>query len=102
MVSYFVDIPVEQELAITALVIALVDLGVVALISYFPWLAFLEAYKEEWGLALAAVAVAALENWLPSAYPEISVLAVALVLAILAAIGFVKKFAAARGANKLL
>ena len=102
MISYFVDIPVEQELAITALVIALVNLAVTALISYAPWLAFLEEYKEEFAMAASAVAVAALENWLPSAYPEISILAVALVLAILAAVGFVKKFSAARGATKLL
>lgn len=100
--AWFVDLPVEQEIAITALVVSLVSLGITALIAYVPWLSFLEAYKEEWGLTAAAIVIVALENWLPSAYPEVSILAVALVLAILAAIGFVKKFSAARGATKLL
>ena len=99
----FVELPQSVQLAIVGLVVVLVDLGVTALIAYAPWLAFLEAYKEEWGLALGALAVTVLQNWLPGGeYTQISILAVQLILAILAVVMGAKKFLAKRGARKLL
>jgi hypothetical protein len=100
--NWFVELPSDTQLAVVGLIVVLVDLAVTALISYVPWLAFLEEYKEEWGLMLGAVAVEAVQNWLPSQYPEASVLAVQLVLAIIAIVLASKKFLAKRGAIKLL
>lgn len=100
--NWFVELPGDTQLAIIGLVVVLVDLGVTALISYAPWLAFLERYKEEWGLALGALAVKLIQNWLPGQYPEASILAVQLVLAVIAIVMATKKFLAARGATKLL
>lgn len=98
----FVELPSETQLAIVGLAVVVVDLAVTVAISYIPWLAFLEPYKEEWGLALGAAAVTAIQNWLPTQYPEASTLAVQLVLAIIAIVMGAKKFLAKRGANKLL
>jgi hypothetical protein len=100
--NWFVELPSETQLAIVGLVIVLVDLAVTAAISYVPWLAFLEAYKEEWGLLAGAAAVTAIQNWLPTQYPEASILAVQLVLAVIAIVMGVKKFLVNRGASKLL
>lgn len=100
--NWFVELPGETQLAIIGLVVVLVDLAVTALISYVPWLDFLERYKEEWGLTLGALAVEMIQNWLPGQYPEASVLAVQLVLAIIAIVMATKKFLVARGATKLL
>lgn len=103
MVAYFVELPQSVQLAVIGLVVVLVDLAVTAAIAYLPWLAFLEPYKEEWGLALGALAVQFLQNALPGGeYTAISILAVQLVLAILAVVMGVKKFLAKRGAAKLL
>ena len=98
----FVELPVETQLLIVGFAVALVNLAVTAAIAYIPWLAFLEPYKEEWGLALGAAAVTTIQNWLPGAYPEASILAVQLVLAIIAIVMAAKKFLAKRGASKLL
>lgn len=98
----FVELPANVQLAVVGLVVVLVNLAVTAAIAYVPWLAFLEQYKEEWGLALGALAVTSIQNWLPTQYPEASVLAVQLVLAILAIVMGAKKFLAKRGATKLL
>lgn len=100
--AWFVELPPNTQLAIVGLAVVLVDLAVTALISYVPWLSFLEAYKEEWGLLLGAAAVSAIQNWLPTQYPEASILAVQLVLAIIAIVMGAKKFLAKRGASKLL
>lgn len=103
MLAYFVELPQEAQLAIVGLAVVLVDLAVTAAIAYVPWLAFLEAYKEEWGLALGALAIQLLQNALPGGeYAAISILAVQLVLAILAVVMGAKKFLAKRGAAKLL
>jgi hypothetical protein len=98
----FVELPAEVQLAVMGLVASLVSLGVAALIAYAPWLSWLEPYKEEWGLGLGAVALTWLQNVLPGQYPEASILAVQLALAIIAIFMGVKKWLASRGAEKLL
>src|SRR5215207_2495919 len=98
----FVELPSEVQLAVIGLAVVLVDLAVTFAISYVPWLAFLEPYKQEWGLLLGAAAVTVIQNFLPTSYPEASVLAVQLVLAIIAIVVGAKKFLAKRGAEKLL
>lgn len=100
---WFVELPAETQLAVIAAIAALVDLAITAAIAYAPWLSWLEPYKEEWGMAAGAAALAFLQNALPGGeWAEVSILAVQLVLAILAVVGFVKKFLAKRGAEKLL
>lgn len=101
--NWFVELPSETQLGVLAVVAALVDLGVTALIAYVPWLAFLEAYKAEWGMLAGAAVLAFLENLLPGGeWAAVSVIAVQLVLAIISAVGMAKKFLAKRGATKLL
>src|SRR5687767_9907040 len=100
--NWFVELPSETQLAVLGLAVVLVDLAVTYAISYVPWLAFLEEYKEEWGMLAGVAALAALQNALPSQYPEASILAVQLVLAIIAIVMGIKKFLANHGSNKLL
>ena len=62
----------------------------------FPWTSpFIEKYKMEISLSLAAVVIGFIENALPSAYPAISILIVQLVLAVLASIGLFRVLAKA-------
>jgi hypothetical protein len=87
----FVPLPDASRLAITALVVAVVGLAFAKIGELIPWaVPFLSKYKEEISLALAAALIGVIENALPSAYPEISLLVVELVLAVLAAIGLFK------------
>lgn len=100
---WFVELPAETQLAVIVTVAALVDLAITAAIAYAPWLGWLEPYKEEWGMAAGASVLGLIQNALPDGqWAAASVLAVQLVLAIIAAVGFVKKFLAKRGAQKLL
>lgn len=98
----FVELPPETQLAVMSLVAALVSLAITTLIAYAPWLSWLEPYKDEWGMAAGAAALAALQNILPGSYPAASVLAVQLVLAILAIFFAAKKLLANHGAAKLV
>ena len=91
--AQFVQLPDATRLAMTGVVVALVGLLFAKLGEYVPWsVPFLEKYKEEISLTLAAVVVGYVENALPSAYPEISILVIQLVLAVLASIGLFKVF----------
>ena len=93
----FVDLPASVELGITAAITAGFYLFIRFVVSYVPWLeGFLAKYAAEWALALSVAFIGWLENALPSGYPDIAILAVQLVLAVLAAIGFGVKLLAAR------
>ena len=95
---FFVDLPANVELGITAVITALFYLAVRFLVAKIPWLGgFFDRYAKEWALALSVAFIGWLENALPSAYPDIAVLAVQLVLAVFAAFGFGAKFLANRG-----
>ena len=87
-VAGFVELPSDLQLQVTGLVVALVAFCFAKLIEYIPVLAFLEEFREPFSLALATQLLAALQNALPSAYPEISILVVQLILAVLAAVKF--------------
>jgi hypothetical protein len=90
-VAQFVQLPDATQLGITTIVIAVVGLAFVWIGGKFPWtVPFLTKYKEEISLTLAAGLIGVIENALPSAYPEISILVVELVLAVLAAVGLFK------------
>lgn len=78
----FVDLPEGQELAITGIFITVVALLFDFSIGKFPWLSFFKQYQEAWAVALAAVSITALENALPTGSDEISINAVALLIAI--------------------
>ena len=87
----FVPLPDASRLAITAIVISVVGLAFAKIGELLPWtIPFLSKYKEEISLSLAAALIGLIENALPSAYPDISLLVVELVLAVLAAIGLFK------------
>lgn len=86
--AQFVQLPEAERLAITTLVVAVLGLVFAKIGELFPWtVPFISKYKMEISLALAAVVVGFIENALPSAYPEISILFIQLVLAVLAAVG---------------
>lgn len=82
----FVALPDSTKVAITALVVAAVGFAIAKLIALAPFLKFLEDFRQPLGLALSAALIEALQNVLPSAYPEVSILAVELILAIIAAL----------------
>ena len=84
----FVELPGPVQLQVTGLVVALVAFCFAKLVEYLPWLAFLEEFRQPIALAVAAELLVALQNALPSAYPEISILVVQLVLAVMAAVKF--------------
>jgi hypothetical protein len=84
-VAGFVELPDPVRVQITGLVVLAVSWAFAWLIAKVPFLKFLEGYKEPLALALAAELIVVLQNALPSAFPEISLLAVQLVLAVLAA-----------------
>lgn len=87
----FVPLPDAERTAFTALVVALVAWVFALIGNYVPWsVPFLEKYKMEISLALSGALIGWIENLLPSAYPEISVLVVQLILAIFAAYGLIK------------
>jgi hypothetical protein len=95
---FFVDLPGSVELGITAAIVALVFAVVKFVAARIPWLGgFLAQYANEVALAVSAAFILWLENALPSAYPDIAVLALQLILAVLAAIGVIEKFLARRG-----
>jgi len=94
--AQFVQLPDATRLGITAVVIAVVGLAFAWIGGQLPWtVPFLSKYKEEISLTLAAALIGLIENALPSAYPEISILVVELVLAVLAAVGLFKLLAKA-------
>lgn len=85
-VEGFVQLPDPVRYQITALVVAAVGFVVAKLVLMLPFLRFLEEFRDPIALGLAVELIALLENALPSAYPEVSLLAVQLVLAVLAAL----------------
>lgn len=87
-VASFVQLPDTERLAITALVVAIVGFVFTKIAERLPWAApFFEKYKMEISMTLAGGVVGVIENALPSAYSEISILVVQLVLVVLASIG---------------
>ena len=89
----FVALPEATQISITFLVVGLVGIAFNYIGGLLPWSApFLAKYKEEISLSLAAAVVGLVQNALPGAYPEISVLFVQLLLAALAATGLFKVF----------
>lgn len=94
MLAYFVALPDEAKVLITAAVMAGVAFVIQWIIKAVPWLAFLEAYAQEWGLMLSLVFINAIENYLPTGYEDASVKGVMFLLALLS---LLPKFAKARG-----
>jgi len=94
MLQGFVELPADAQVAITALVTAVIAFALEWLIKSVPWLAFLKAYAAEWGLALSAVLLDVIQNALPTGYEDVAIKGVLFVLAL---IGAFVKFAKARG-----
>lgn len=82
MVQGFVDLPDSQEMAINGVFVAVGALVFDFLIGRFAWLEFFRQYREAWSLALSALAIRALENGLPTGSDELSIKAVALLIAV--------------------
>ncbi len=83
----FVALPDTVKAGILAVVLYVVAVALTNLVLLVPFLAFLEAFKVPLASGLGAALVAYIENILPDAYPQASILAVQLALAILAAYG---------------
>ena len=82
MVQGFVDLPDSQEMAINGVFVAAGALLFDFLIGRFAWLDFFRQYKEAWSLALSALAIHSLEYALPTGSDELSIKAVALLIAV--------------------
>lgn len=82
MTQGFVDLPDSQEMAINGIFVAIGALIFDALIGRFAWLEFFRQYREAWSLALSALTIRWLENSLPTGSDELSVSAVALLIAV--------------------
>jgi hypothetical protein len=92
---WFVELPSETQVAIGVAIMVLVNILASFVVAYVPWLdGFIGKYKEEWAIALSGIVVVWLQNVLPEAYPDLSVLAVqfvvGVVLALLAKYGLAK------------
>ena len=80
----FVQLPEETKLAIVGIVLAVVNLAVQYVSLYVPWIGqFLDKYKAEWAVAISVALLGWLENALPDAYPDVSVIFVQLVVAVI-------------------
>jgi len=81
-VQGFVDLPDSQEIAINGIFVAIGALLLDFLVGRFAWLEFFKQYREAWSLALSALFIRWLENSLPTGSDELSVSAVALLIAV--------------------
>lgn len=86
-VAYFVALPDVVKAGLTAVVLYLVSVLFANLILLLPFLAFLEQFREPLAQSLAIAFIAWLQNILPDAYPQVAVLAIELLLAVLAIFG---------------
>lgn len=94
----FVEIPSETQGLIQVVCVAALALLFEFLIARFPFLSFLAAYAQEWGLLLAGTLTGFLSEWLPGGvWAEASVALVQFVFVTLAAILMARKFLAKRG-----
>lgn len=82
VVQGFVDLPDSQEMAINGIFVAVGALLFDFLVGRFAWLEFFRQYREVWSLALSALSIRWLENTLPTGSDELSVSAVALLIAV--------------------
>ena len=89
----FVALPSDVQLAIQALVVAAVAFAIQFVIVRVPFLKFLAAYAQEWGLLLSAAVIDFIQNALPTGSDDVSIKAI---LFILALIGMFVKFAKSR------
>lgn len=97
-VQGFVALPDEMKLVIDGLLILAVSAVIQFAIVKVPFLAFLAGYAREWGLLLSAIFTPWLENLLPGgAFAEASLLGVQFVLAVIAGVLAMNKFATRRG-----
>ncbi len=82
VVQGFVDLPDSQEIAINGIFVAIGALAFDFLVGRFAWLEFFKQYREGWSLALSALSIRWLENSLPTGSDQLSVSAVALLIAV--------------------
>ncbi len=78
----FVDLPAEQEIAISGIFIMLVAVLFDLAVAKFPWLSFFNQYREVWALALSTLFVTWLQNVLPTGLEDISIKFVAVLIAV--------------------
>jgi hypothetical protein len=89
--AQFVQLPDTEKLGVTALVVAVSSFVFVQIGTLIPWTSpFISKYKDEIAASIAAVIVGVIENSMPSAYPDVSILIVQLILAALATVGIFK------------
>lgn len=81
-ITQFVDLPSEQEAAITGVFLALFALLFDFAIGKLPWLKFFNQYREAWALATATLSIGWLENILPTGTDSIAIPGVAFLVAL--------------------
>jgi hypothetical protein len=90
--QWFVDLPGELELGITAVVLVAVSFGFAKLLSLVPFLAFLGEFREPLAYAIAVALIGWIEAAVPDAFANIAIISIQLVLAILAFFGVANVF----------
>lgn len=90
----FIELPSDVQGLIVAAVLAVVAFVIEWIVKAVPWLSFLKAYAQEWGMLLAVVVVNYIENVVPTGYDDLAIKGILFFFALLGA--FVK-FARARG-----
>ena len=78
----FVDLPTEQEAAISGIFVAVFALLFDFAVGKLPWLEFFRQYREAWALSLAALFVAWFQNVLPTGFEDISIKFTAALIAV--------------------
>lgn len=94
----FVALPSDVQILIQSLAIALVTVAINFVIGRVPFLKFLAAYAQEWGLLLGGLLIDTIQNVLPTGSDDVSIKGIVFLLAL---IGMIVKFAKARGVRGL-
>lgn len=90
----FVALPSDVQIIIQSLAIAVVTLAISFVVGRVPFLKFLAAYSQEWGLLLGGLLIDTIQNALPTGFDDVSIKGIVFFLALL---GMLVKFAKARG-----
>jgi len=85
--EFFIALPDEVKVGLTAVVLWVVSFFLAKLIALVPFLKFLEEFREPLAFAIAAALIGAIEAAVPDAYAQILVVGLQLILAILAFFG---------------
>jgi hypothetical protein len=84
--NWFVELPPETQAQIGVVAMIVLNLAFSLVVQYVPWLGdFINRYKEEWAAGITLWLVTLIQNMLPEAYPNVSILGVQFVVALILA-----------------